>query len=77
LLFVGFVLPSYSQSGSQKKNASEKKSAAKKPAVVETPSAETNLAKLRDEEQAQRSKLIAGLSSKAQIREYQAALRTF
>jgi len=33
------------------------------------------LAKLRDEEQAQRSKLIAGLSSKAQIREYQAETR--
>ena len=49
LLLVGFVLPSYSQSGSQKKTASQKKSAAKKPAVVETPSAETNLAKLRDE----------------------------
>ena len=49
LLLCGFVLPSYSQSGSQKKNASQKKSAAKKPAVVETPSAETNLAKLRDE----------------------------
>jgi hypothetical protein len=49
LLLVGFVLPGYSQGGSQKKNASQKKSAAKKPAAVETPSAETNLAKLRDE----------------------------
>jgi hypothetical protein len=49
LLLVGFVLPSYSQSGSQKKNASQKKSTAKKPAVVETAAPEANLAKLRDE----------------------------
>lgn len=49
LVLAGFVLPSYSQSGSQKKSASQKKSTTKKPAVVETPAPETNLAKLRDE----------------------------